>query len=296
MGGTLPSSRLRSDGLLLTTAMIWGFAFVFQRQGMDHVGPYTFNALRFGLGALALSALLRFGPLDGKGPGRLGFPPIAGVLAGLIIFAGAALQQMGLVHTTAGKAGFITGLYVVFVPLIGLILGRRTGRWTWTGALFAAFGLYLLSVRGRFGIAHGDLLVLVGAVFWACHVLLIDRVIGRSNAYRLAIFQYWICAAASLIAALIFEQVSLSGILAAGVPILYTGLLSVTIAYTLQIVAQRRAHPAHAAIILSLESVFAAIGGRFFLGELLSTRALIGCALMLSGMLLTQIAGGGSKT
>ena len=290
----MASNQLRSDGLLLTSALIWGLAFAFQRQGMQHVGPFTFNALRFALGAGALALLLRFGPLDGTKSSRLGFPIVGGLLAGLVIFLGAALQQAGLVHTTAGKAGFITGLYVVFVPLLGLLLHRRTGRWTWAGALIAAAGLYLLSVKGSFGIARGDLLVLLGAVFWASHVLIIDRIIHRSNPYRLAIFQYGVCAGASLVAALLTETLSGARLAAAGVPILYTGLLSVGIAYTLQIVAQRRAHPAHAAIILSMESLFAVLGGWLLLGETLGGRGLTGCALMLGGMLLTQLGGRGS--
>ena len=287
----MATGRLRADAMLLTTALIWGLAFVFQRQGMEHVGPFAFNAMRFGMGAAALSLLLRFGPLDRSRPGRLGFPLRGGLLAGLVLFLGSALQQSGLVETTAGKAGFITGLYVVFVPLIGLALGRRTGRWTWGGALLAACGLYLLSVTGSFGIARGDLLVLLSAIFWASHVLIIDRYIGRSNSFRLAIFQYLVCSAASLVAALLVETIGLAAIRAAAIPLLYTGLLSVGIAYTLQLVAQRRAHPAHAAVILSMESVFAALGGWLVLGETLSGRGLTGCALMLGGMLLTQLGG-----
>lgn len=290
-------SILKSDALLLLTAMIWGFAFVAQRVGMNHVGPFTFNGVRFALGSLVLLPLIL---LNGGSPripeGVL--PPLGsrsllfgGTMIGLALFAGASLQQVGLVYTTAGNAGFITGLYVVIVPILGFFWGQRPGPGTWIGALLAAGGLYLLSITAEFTIAFGDLLELIGAFFWAGHVLLIGWLSPRTDSLKLAFFQYAACSALSLFTAAMVETITLAGIFAAALPILYGGVMSVGIAYTLQVVAQKSAHPAHAAILLSLEAVFAALGGWLILGETLSMRGGIGCALMLAGMLLSQLWG-----
>jgi len=289
--------KFRADLLLMLTALIWGAAFVAQRMGMEHVGPFTFNGVRFALGALALQPLIwrmrRTRSHEGGGPGvETGRIVRYGLVAGCVLFAGAALQQVGIVYTTAGKAGFITGLYVVMVPLFGLALGNRAGAGTWLGALAAAVGLYLLSVNEDFSIAYGDVLELIGAVFWAGHVLLISRLspgMDGTDAVRLAAAQFVVCSGLSLGVGMAVEPVSLAGIADAAVPILYGGLMSVGVAYTLQVVAQRDADPAHAAIILSLEAVFAAVAGYFLLGEVLALRALLGCALMLGGMILSQL-------
>ncbi len=286
---------LKSDGLLLLTAMIWGFAFVAQRVGMDYVGPFTFNGVRFALGGLVLLPLVA----RSNGPAAVAEsirPPLSrgqlvvgALLTGTALFAGASLQQVGLVYTTAGNAGFITGLYVVIVPLLGLFWGQRPGLGTWAGAVLAATGLYLLSITSSFTISFGDLLELIGAFFWAGHVLIIGWLSPRTSPVRLAFFQYAACSVLSLAVAVMFEEITAAGIRGALVPILYGGALSVGVAYTLQVVAQQSAHPAHAAILLSLESVFAALGGWVLLGERLSARGAIGCALMLSGMLLSQL-------
>jgi drug/metabolite transporter (DMT)-like permease len=286
---------LKSDALLMLTATIWGFAFVAQRVGMEYVGPFTFNGVRFALGSLSLVPLML---LKRKNPSAIAalLPPAdrqtvawGGALAGLVLFMGASLQQVGLVHTTAGNAGFITGLYVVIVPLLGLFWRQRPDLGTWIGALLAATGLYLLSVTAAFEIAFGDLLVLVGAFFWAAHVLIIGWLSPRIESIQLACIQFAVCSLLSLITAAALETMTLQGLMGAALPILYGGLLSVGVAYTLQVVAQRDARPAHAAIILSLESVFAALGGWLLLGELLSARALVGCSLMMAGMLLSQL-------
>ncbi|MDP3427258.1 MAG: DMT family transporter [Humidesulfovibrio sp.] len=289
----------KADVLLMLTAIIWGAAFVAQRLGMEHIGPFTFNGIRFALGALALQPLIwrmqatraREGGAGGQGLDSARLIRY-GLLAGCVLFAGAALQQVGIVYTTAGKAGFITGLYVVMVPLFGLFLRQRAGAGTWLGALAAAVGLYLLSVNEDFTIAYGDVLELIGAVFWAVHVLLIGRLspgMDATDAVKLASAQFAVCSLLSLGVAVATEPIVLAGISAAAVPILYGGLMSVGVAYTLQVVAQRDANPAHAAIILSMEAVFAAVAGYFVLGEVLAVRALIGCALMLGGMLVSQL-------
>jgi drug/metabolite transporter (DMT)-like permease len=276
--------------LLMLAAIIWGFAFVAQRVGMRYVGPLTFNGVRFALGAVALIPLLMWGPKTGTSSGKIDRSLVfkGGLIAGGVLFLGATLQQYGVVYTTAGKAGFITGLYVVFVPLLGLLVGQKTGRFVWAGAFTAAIGLYLLSARGIMGIDPGDGLVLLSALFWATHVLVIGKLSRRVEPVQLAVVQFTVVSVLSLGGAVLFETIDPSALKAAAIPILYAGLLSVTVAYTLQVVAQRRARPAHAAIILSFESVFAALGGWLVLSEGLSVRGLIGCVLMLAGILLAQ--------
>jgi drug/metabolite transporter (DMT)-like permease len=217
---------------------------------------------------------------------------LGGGLAGLFLFLGASLQQLGIVHTTAGKAGFITGLYVVIVPILGLFWGRRSGLGTWLGAILAAVGLYFLSVTEHLSISPGDLLVLIAAFVWAGHVHIIGWLSPRADSVKLAFLQFAVCSVLSLIMALFVETMTTEGLYGAVIPILYAGLISSGVAYTLQVVAQRRARPAPAAIILSLEAVFAAVGGWLILGEILSERELFGCVLMLGGMLLSQIAVG----
>ena len=284
------TQTVRSNFLLLLTATIWGFAFVAQRMGMEHVGPFTFNGVRFALGGLSLLPLLY---INRKRVSVRQTEAISllwgGALAGVALFLGASLQQIGLVYTTAGKAGFITGLYVVLVPLLGLFWKQKTTTETWLGACLAAIGMYLLSITGQFTIAFGDLLELIGAFFWAGHVLLIGWLTRRMDALRIAFVQFMTCSILSLLAALLTESIKLAGVTAAALPIAYGGLLSVGVAYTLQVVAQRHAHAAHAAIILSLEAVFAAIGGWLLLQETLSLRGIFGCGLMLAGMLLSQL-------
>ena len=288
----MKQGTLKADLLLLITATIWGFAFVAQRVGMDFVGPFTFNAFRFALGSLSLIPLILLLKNRQSKPSESKKQPVlkGAILAGLALFAGASLQQAGLVYTTAGNAGFITGLYVVIVPILGLFWQQRPHAGTWMGAVLAAFGLYFLSVTQTFTISFGDLLVLIGAFFWAGHVLLIGWLAPRTDSIKLASAQFAVCSILSLITALAVEVISMEAVLQAAIPILYGGLGSVGVAYTLQVIAQRDAHPAHSAIILSLEGVFAALGGWLLLNEILSARALFGCALMLTGMIFSEMA------
>jgi len=311
----MKDDRLGSDALLLLAAMIWGFAFVAQRVGMRHVGPFTFNAVRFALGSLALLPLAvrlhgrknglkapppASGPAvpgiaggDGAVAASAGFGRTAlagGAAAGAVIFFGASFQQVGVVYTTAGKAGFITGLYVILVPILGLLVGRRTGAGTWLGSVMAAAGLYLLSFDGPLSIAKGDALVLAGTVFWAVHVLMIGSLTRRIEPVILAMIQFAACSMLSFAAALLTETMALSSIIDAAVPILYGGLISVGIAYTLQVVAQRHSPPSHAAVLLSLETVFAVIGGWILLGETIPAPGLIGCLLMFGGIVASQVS------
>ncbi len=292
------SSR-NANLLLLLASAIWGFAFVAQRLGMDHMGPLYFNAIRFALGAVVLLPVLFFG-WPGKKPsalvvGRRKHLLLGGLLSGVLIFGGSSFQQFGVVHTTAGKAGFITGLYVVLVPLLGLLRGMKTRREIWWGAMLAALGLYLLSGKGWGGIALGDGLVLVGTLFWASHVLAVGWLAPRVNPLALAVLQFLVCSLLATAGALIFEELPPNAVKNAAVPLLYAGLLSVGVAYTLQIVGQRKAHPAHAALILSMEGVFAALGGWVILSEGLSPRGIAGCVLMLVGIILAQSGLGGAN-
>ncbi|MFO7749054.1 MAG: DMT family transporter [Desulfobacteraceae bacterium] len=296
---TMKIKTFKSDFILLLVASIWGLAFVAQRMGMDHVGPYTFNGIRFALGGLSLTPFLLAAHKKRRQKKTAVSDPSAkeiltgGVVAGIFLFAGASLQQVGLVYTTAGKAGFITGLYVVIVPFIGLVVkdrsGAKTEPGTWIGALLAALGLYFLSITRELTISFGDLLVLLCAFCFAAHVIIIGRLSARIDTLRLSFIQCMLCSAASMVAAFVLEEISLHGIMQAAVPIFYGGVFSVGIAYSLQIYGQKGSHPAHAAILLSLESVFAALGGWLILGEILSGRALAGCALMMAGMLLSQL-------
>jgi len=286
---------IANDSLLLLTALIWGVAFVAQRVGMENVGPFTYNAVRFALGSLALVPLIlarrRPDPVgrDGAHPAPGISPLRAGLIAGVVLVFGASLQQAGLVSTSAGKAGFITGLYVVLVPLSGLLWRQRAGWSAWAGAALCLVGLFLLSVTSSFTLERGDLLVLTGSLFWTAHVQVVGWLSPRTDPLRLAAVQFAVCSLASAGAALLWEGPRLPSIMNAAVPILYGGLLSVGIAYTLQVVAQKHAPPAHAAILLSLETVFAALGGGLLLGERLGARGSAGCALMFAGMVVSQV-------
>lgn len=290
----MEKASLRADVLCLVTALIWGLAFVAQRLGMEHMGPMGFNGVRFALGAVVLAPFavrsLRYPlPAPFLAGGEKGFPWKSGAMAGGVLFAGATLQQVGLQWTTAGKAGFITGLYVVLVPLLGLALRQRPNVGDMIGAFAAAVGLYFLSVTEAFTLAPGDGLEIIGAFFWASHVLLIGWLSPRTRALPLAMAQYAVCSILSLLCALLFEEATVAGLQGALYPILYGGLMSVGLAYTLQVIAQRHAKPTHAAILLSFESVFAALGGMVLLDENLGVRGMFGCALMFGGVLVSQL-------
>jgi len=283
--------RAASLQLLLASA-IWGFAFVAQRAGMAHVGPFTFNGARFLLGSLVLLPLVFAGrrqppPVPSVPKGRTAWGLTA---AGVVLFLSASLQQVGIVSTTAGKAGFITGLYVVIVPLLGLALrGPKAGPAVWLGAALSAGGLYLLSVTGRFAVELGDALVFAGAFGWAVHVHVIGWLAGKVRPLLIAAVQFAVCGALSLAVALGVEQIEVASLLRAGAPILYAGLLSTGVAYTLQVFGQRRIDPSRAGILLSLEGAFAVLGGWLLLHETMTDRMLAGCLLMLAGMIAAQI-------
>ncbi len=287
--------RIKALIMLFTTSLIWGVAFVAQLAGMQHVGPLTYGGVRFLLGAASLVPVAlvfeKNGWFDRK-------TVTYGVATGLVLFAASTLQQYGVALTnSAGKAGFITSLYIVAVPITGTFVGRRAGIGVWLGAATALSGVYLLSVREGFGmVGMGDLLLLIGVIFWTAHILVIDRWARKVYPIRYSITQFLICGIINLALAFTFEEVSLSGIAAGCMPIIYGGLLSVGIAYTLQIMAQRHVPPAQAAIIFSLESLFAALGAAVILGERMDTRGYIGCLLIFAGILVSQLVSFKSKT
>ncbi|SDH97361.1 DMT family transporter [Pseudomonas panipatensis] len=284
----MKSQALRADILMLITAMIWGAAFVAQRLGMDAIGPFLFSGLRFCIGALVLLPLVLRRGQTAPQPFNRGLL-LGGAALGLALTIGINLQQVGLLFTSVTNSGFITGLYVIIVPLLGLLFGHRTGLGTWLGACLAVIGMFLLSVGDNFQVASGDWLQLAGALVWGVHVLLVGYFASRYDPVRLACLQFAVCGVISLVTALIVEEVHLAAILKAGPALLYGGIVAVAIGYTLQVVAQKHAIASHAAIILSLEAVFAAIAGALFLDESLHPRGYLGCALMLAGMLVAQL-------
>lgn len=242
------------------------------------------------LGGLCLLPLLLKRPAPSIGPAR--HTERRGILiAGLLLFVGTSLQQLGIMHTTAGKAGFITGLYVILVPLFGLFMGHRPG-WTGVvGAVLALIGLNFLSLTGDgFSLGHGDGLVLLGSFSWAAHVLVLSYFAPRTDGIRLAFGQFILCSLLAFAVSFTIEIFNWESLIAGAVPIIYGGVMSVGVGFTLQIIAQQDAPPAHAAIILSLETVFAALGGYLLLDESLNARILLGCALMLAGMMVSQLA------
>ncbi len=283
---------IKANLLLLLASAIWGFAFVAQKKGAEFLGPFAFTGIRFALGSLSLIPVMMYfkGAENSVRNKTAPFKNtlIAGVVTGSILFIGAALQQAGMSGTTAGKAGFITGLYIVFVPILGILLKHDISSSTIAGAVLATAGMYLLCVKEEFAISYYDGLVLLCAVFWSVHIMFIDHFIKKIDALELSFFQFVTCAVLSISFAFMFEKTTVESVSQALIPLLYGGFCSVGIAFTLQVVGQKNAKPSHAAIILSMEAVFAAIGGFIILGETLGLRALFGCALMLAGMLLPQ--------
>lgn len=291
--------RFRADVILLLVALVWGSAFAAQRVAAEHLGFLIYNGTRFIVGGMTVYAVAAWRGIPFlKSFTRLEW--IGGVLGGLCIFAGANLQQAGLEQTSAGKAGFITGLYVVLVPLIVALTGfikRRRGEtepkaalpWTiWAASVCAAVGLYFLSAAESVSLNSGDLIVLAGTLFWALHIILIGWLANRTNTLRFAFFQYMFCGVLNIILGSIFEAGTWGGLLPAWWSVAYVGILSVGLAYTLQVEGQKMAPEADASIILSMEAVFAALFGWVTLGEVLSTVQLMGCCFIFAGMLLAQ--------
>ncbi|MGB0960675.1 MAG: DMT family transporter [Halocynthiibacter sp.] len=282
---------LTGIAMLFAIAALWGLGFVFQREGMDHVGPYTFNALRFVVGALSVLPVIALFSRNRPKETEEGALLKGGILAGGMLFMGITLQQIGLIHTTAGKSSFITGLYMIFVPMVGIVLGYAVGRKVWVAAALALVGLYLLSVTSNFEIAKGDGVTFICAFFWTGQVMVTGHYSTKVDGPRFALVQFVTVAALSIPLMLIFETVEWGTIKGAASGILYTGLAGTGLAMTLQILAQARVPSVQAALIMSLETVFGAIGGWWILNEILTPRMALGCALMLFGIVIAQLPG-----
>ncbi|ALL63739.1 Permease of the drug/metabolite transporter (DMT) superfamily [Paraburkholderia caribensis MBA4] len=298
---TATRQHLRANLLMLVAAMIWGSAFVAQRLSLDSIGPFLFTGLRFLLGAFVVLivwsiARRRRGKQAGGNdapasptPSRASTLRRDGALLGLLVAVSISCQQIGLQYTKVANAGFISSLYVVIVPLIGVLLRHQTGIGVWLGALLAALGMYFLSVDEHFSILYGDWLQLAGSIVISAQVVLVSRFARRHDPLALALVQFVVCGVVSLAVGLAVDPLRIADIVRAAPTILYGGALSVGVAYTIQVVAQKDAAPAHAAVIFSMEGVFAALAGWLVLGETLATRALLGCALMLAGLIVCQV-------
>lgn len=293
--------KYKGDLALLLAALIWGTSFISQKLGMNYVEPLTFTASRFLLGGFVLIPVILFFQQKNKKdqmlqqsePQRKSYKGkdllIGGSLCGASIFLGASAQQIGIVSTTAGKAAFITALYIVIVPLLGLFLKHKVTRATWFGVVLAVIGLYLLTIREGFSIQRGDAIVLIGTIFWALQIIIIDHYVDKTDGLKLSCVQFFTAGLLSAVAAFLFETPVLADIIACGGLILYMGFFAVGLAYSLQIIGQKQTKPAVAAIIMSLESVFAVIFGAIFLQESMTAKELSGCVLMFAAFVVTQL-------
>lgn len=282
--------------LLLTTAFIWGAGFAGQRAGMEFIEPVTFNCVRSFLGAFSLLLLIIIFKIK-KGPNEKmnkweerRYMLKAGILCGLALFFASNIQQMGMVYTSASKAGFISSLYIIIVPMISIFLGRKFPPTLWLGIILGAFGLYFLcAVDGFSNIGYGDILIMISAVLYSIHILVIDHYAPKIDSVKLSCVQFFVVGLISLIPMFIFENPTIEGIIACKWALLFTGVVSCGIAYTLQIIAQKNTNPALASLILSFESVFAVLTGYLILHEVLTMKEILGCILMFAAVLIAQI-------
>ena len=290
---------LRQSLLLFLTAVIWGVAFVAQSAGMDYVGPFTYNGVRCILGGLVLlPCILLLDRLQGGRKeeqetdvtARNGRQLLTGGLCcGVILFTASNLQQVGIQYTSVGKAGFITAMYILLVPIMGLFVHKKVGIKVWIGVMFAVCGLYLLCMTNGFNLERGDALVLACAVVFSLHILVIDYFSPKVDGVRMSCIQFWVCGILSLLCSILLEQPDIGSILAAWKPICYGGIMSCGVAYTLQIVGQKDMNPTIASLILSLESVVSVVAGFLILDQTMSGRELTGCCLMVVAIVLAQL-------
>lgn len=278
--------------ILLLTACIWGVAFVAQSVGMDYMGPLTFTGLRFLMGGILILPLAvwrwRFHRRIGEEiPAKITWK--GGCMCGLALCTATLLQQWGLLHTTVGKAGFLTALYIIIVPVLGLFLGKKVGGRVWICAGIAVFGLYLLCLKESFSMAKGDLLVLICAVLFSLHILIIDRVSPKTDGVVLSCIQFFVAGVIGMTGAFLWEAPSVSQIAAGLIPLAYAGFLSSGVAYTLQIIGQKNMDPTAASLILSLESVISVLAGWLILDQRLSGRELLGCGMVFAAVILVQL-------
>lgn len=283
----------RCSGMLVLTALIWGIAFVAQSEGMNHVGAFTFNACRFLIGGMMLIPVVFFWGRSNSGRSAAGKEFRAGITGGIccgiFLFIASTLQQMGIADTTAGKAGFITSLYIIIVPVLGLLVHKKIGWNIWISVLTAAAGMYLLCITDDFTVGKGDFLIFLCALGFSLHILVIDYFSPQADGVLISCIQFFTAGILSAVVMLLTEQPEWAGISAAGIPILYAGILSCGVAYTLQVVAQRHVAPVVASLLMSLESVFSLLAGMLLLGEFLSLREGAGCVLVFGAIMLAQV-------
>ena len=294
---------LKNSLLLLLAAVIWGIAFVAQSVGMDYVGGFTFNAVRSLIGSAVLVPLILIpgqkisdnseiseaAASTTSGIQKRKDLIIGGISCGICLCLASNFQQFGIKYTTVGKAGFITACYIVIVPIIGLFLGKKCSKFIWAAVAMALIGLYLLCITDGFSIGKGDLLVLVCAFLFSIHILVIDHFSPKADGVKLSCIQFLTCGILSAIPALILEHPQVSSILAAWQPILYAGVMSCGVAYTLQVIGQKNMNPTVASLILSMESSISVLAGWIILGQQLSTKEILGCVIMFAAIILAQL-------
>ena len=294
-------NSFRGIMMLLIGSMIWGSAFVAQNKGMDYIGPFTFNGLRFIVGALTLLPVVIISDIvqkkrlnvqksSSEKKQELRYTIKAGIICGAVLFVPSTLQQIGLMETSPGKSGFITAMYIVSVPILGLFLGKRAGINVWLGVGLAIIGLYLLCVTEQLTITSSDTITLISVLFWGVQILTIDHYSEKINCIKLAFMEFIVSGILSFIPMFIFETPTIASIKACAIPLLYVGIFSCGIAYTLQPAGQKYTTANVASLIMSLESVFAAVTGYIVLHDALTKRELIGCAFMFAAVLLAQFS------
>ena len=288
------SKKMQGNIMLLITAMIWGSAFVAQSKGMDYIGPFTFNVARNFIGAFVLLpviALFNRGKTYEAEEKKLldKNTLIGGICCGIVLFIASSFQQYGLVHTTAGKAGFITALYIVIVPLLGLFIGKKVPKIIWGCVALAIVGFWLLCIKEGFTVGLGDLMVLICAFFYSMHIVTIDHFSPKADCVKMSCIQFFVAGIFSLVPMILFEEPVFSAVLDAKWTILYAGVLSSGVAYTFQIIAQKHTEPTVATLLMSLEAVFATLFGWLILKETMLPKEFIGCVLVFIAVIFAQI-------
>ena len=287
--------KIKNGIMLVLTAFIWGTAFVAQSVGMDYLGPFTFNGVRSLIGGAALLPCIW---LFQKGKGKATEKPsrgarkeliAGGIACGLLLFAASSLQQIGIQYTTAGKAGFITAFYIVIVPVLGIFLHKKINGKVWGAVAIALAGLYFLCITEKFAVGKGDILIFLCALVFSIHILVIDYFSPKVDGVKMSCIQFFVCGIVSLPPMFFTETPKIGAILEGWAPLLYAGVLSCGVAYTLQIIGQKNVNPAVASLILSLESCFSVLAGWMVLGEKLSMRESVGCVLMFAAIILAQL-------
>lgn len=293
----MKKSEVKSSLLLLLTAFIWGVAFVAQSMGLDYVEAMTFNGCRFLLGGTVLLPVIYFrkkrqlkqAPDEGQKRKQRKITLVGGICCGLALCTASCLQQYGIQYTTVGKTGFITALYIVIVPILGIFLKKKISPLVWAGAVLAVAGFYFLCITENAGINKGDILVFFCAVCFSFHIMIIDYFAPKADGVQLSCVQFYVSGIICMMAAFLLETPSMQEIMAGAIPILYAGIFSCGVAYTLQIVGQARVNPTVASMILSLESVISVLAGWVILQETLTGRQIVGCILVFGAVILAQL-------